>query len=274
MRAYLPAQLSRRRSALAHRYRYVFVVTYGRSGSTLLMGLLNTIPGYRIRGENLNALYRLYQADAAVSQAHRKHGGPGSRVPSNAWYGAASWRTDTFRATLLDSFIRNVLCPEPGDRVLGFKEVRYTHDHMQDLSDYLDFLRTAFPECRIVFNHRVPDDVAKSAWWANTPRALERLKAADERLRAIPGDDRHFHFDFDAIDDSLDNIRELFAWLGEPMDEEKVRRTLATRHSYAPSSDKAPPAGPPPPATAARSRRAAKRARRIAKRVLTAARLR
>ena len=39
---------------------YVFVMTYGRSGSTLLMGLLNTIPGYLIRGENDDALRFLH----------------------------------------------------------------------------------------------------------------------------------------------------------------------------------------------------------------------
>lgn len=40
---------------------YLFVVTYGRSGSTLVQGLLNSIPGYLIRGENRGVLYRLYQ---------------------------------------------------------------------------------------------------------------------------------------------------------------------------------------------------------------------
>ena len=31
-------------------------MTYGRSGSTLVQGLLNSIPGYLIRGENSAAL--------------------------------------------------------------------------------------------------------------------------------------------------------------------------------------------------------------------------
>ena len=39
---------------------HVFVMTYGRSGSTLLMGLLNSIPGYLIRGENRHAMRHLY----------------------------------------------------------------------------------------------------------------------------------------------------------------------------------------------------------------------
>jgi hypothetical protein len=38
---------------------YVFIVTYGRSGSTLLQGVLNSIPGYLVRGENRQALRHL-----------------------------------------------------------------------------------------------------------------------------------------------------------------------------------------------------------------------
>ena len=38
---------------------HVFVMTYGRSGSTLLMGILNSIPGWLLRGENRHAMRHL-----------------------------------------------------------------------------------------------------------------------------------------------------------------------------------------------------------------------
>ena len=47
-------------SSIERRYNFVFIFTYGRSGSTLLMGLLNSLPHYCIRGENNNLLHRLY----------------------------------------------------------------------------------------------------------------------------------------------------------------------------------------------------------------------
>ena len=43
-----------------HELRHVFVMTYGRSGSTLLMGILNSIPGWLLRGENRHAMRHLY----------------------------------------------------------------------------------------------------------------------------------------------------------------------------------------------------------------------
>lgn len=244
MRSYLPTSLGdkvtrrvrriRRRiargSGIAHRYRYVFIVTYGRSGSTLLMSLLNTIPGYRINGENYNALYRLYQADVAITKAHSTHSDPRHLVAQGAWYGAPRMRPDCFRSELVDTFVTHVLRPEPGDRVLGFKEIRYIKSDMPDLPGFLQFLRRTFPTCKIIFNHRDIADVAQSAWWANSRKSTEKLTVADERLRAVPDDEHHYHFSYDEIDESLGNIRKLFAFLGEKVDEPAVREVLGVRH--------------------------------------------
>jgi len=225
-----PAQ----RAHTGRRHEFVFIVTYGRSASTLLMGLLNTIPGYNIRGENYNALYALHQADEAVRRATARFAPYTRLTPRHPWYGTPLVNVDGFRQGLVDAFVRNVLRPARGDRVIGFKEIRCTPDHIADLDGYLTFLREAFPGSRIVFNHRRPEDVARSGWWPTLSRPLERIRAADQRMLAVPADDRHFHFHFDRIDPTLDHIRELFAFLGEPLDERRVRDALANRHSYRP----------------------------------------
>jgi sulfotransferase family protein len=240
MRRFPPAGLTRklarrvRRVARRHRtagsYRYVFIVTYGRSGSTLLMSLLNTIPGYRINGENYNALYRLYQADAAISKAHEKHSDSRHLAAQGAWYGAPRMRPERFRSEVVDSFVTHVLRPEPGDRVLGFKEIRYIKSDMPDLAGFLGFLLHTFPDCKIIFNHRNIADVAQSSWWANSGKSAEKLAAADARMLAIPDDEHHYHFSYDEIDDSLAAIRKLFAFLDEELDEPAVRRVLDVRH--------------------------------------------
>jgi hypothetical protein len=223
-------------------YRYVFIVTYGRSGSTLLMSILNTIPGYRVNGENYAALYRLYQASAAITEAHRMCANkPRHTVPTSPWYGIVRARPQHFRRELVTSFVTHVLRPVPGDRVLGFKEIRYIKTDMPDLTGFLTFLRRTFPGCRIIFNHRNVADVARSSWWANSGRSVEKLADADARLRAIPQDERHVHFSYDEIDDSLTNIRALFEFLGEELDERAVRAALAVRHG--PPTSYAQPSG-------------------------------
>ena len=232
-------------------YGYVFVVSYGRSGSTLLMGLLNAIPGYRVRGENYNTLYRLYQADAAVAKACGKFSSADHLLPQSSWYGTPRVREHAFRAGLLTAFVDNVLRPEPGDRVLGFKEIRYTPPQIPDLDEYRAFLLDAFPRARIVVNHRDPAAVARSAWWADVRDAEAKIRAADEHLWAIPADGRHFHFSYDEIDDSLDNIRRLYDFLGEPLDEPAVRTVLS--RPYSPYPGQPPVTSPPATSPAATS---------------------
>jgi len=200
------------------------------------MGLLNAIPGYRIRGENYNALYRLYQADEALTRACDRFSSADHLRPRDAWYGTPLVRPEHFRAEVVGAFVRHVLRPEPGDRVLGFKEIRYTPAHLDDLSAYLAFLRRAFPDAKIVFNHRDPVAVARSAWWADVPDAEDKVRAADARLLGFPADERHFHFRYDDIDAGLGHVRELLRFLGEEVDERTLREVLATRHSPYPAA--------------------------------------
>ena len=219
-------------------YRYVFVVTYGRSGSTLLAGLLNAIPGYRIRGENYNTLYRLFQADAAIAKACDMFAGVDHLGPESAWYGTPQVRPHLYRAGLIESFVTNVLRPEPGDRVIGFKEIRYTPLHMTDLTEYLAFIRDSFPRSKIIFNHRDPAAVARSGWWVDDTDAEAKIRAADERLLTYSADRRNFHFFYDRIDGGLDHIHALLRFLGEDLDDSSIRAVLG--RPYSPYPRKAP----------------------------------
>jgi hypothetical protein len=228
LRTRLLGPLVRRASEIVE-YQYVFIVTYGRSGSTLLMGLVNAIPGYRILGENGNALYHLYHAHAAVASTHERF--PDAREPSTAHYGAPRMRPEAFRVGLVETFVRDVLRPEPGDRVLGFKEIRYTHEHIEDFDEFLDFLRAGFPRCKIVFNHRDAAATAKSGWWPTIGQAEDKIRATRDRFLAVPADGRHLHFHYDEIDESLANIHALLAFLGAELDDVVIREVLGTTHA-------------------------------------------
>jgi hypothetical protein len=210
-------------------YEYVFIVTYGRSGSTLLMGLLNAIPGYRILGENGNALYHLFQAHAAVASTFDRF--PDALDPRSAHYGAPRMRPERLRVGLVESFVRDVLRPEPGDRVLGFKEIRYTPEHVEHFDEFLEFLRVSFPGSKIVFNHRDVAATARSGWWPTIGAAREKIRATSDRFLAVPADGRHFHFHYDEIDQSLANIHALLAFLGAELDDVVIREVLGTTHA-------------------------------------------
>jgi hypothetical protein len=218
---------------------YLFVVTYGRSGSTLLQGILDSIPGYLIRGENRQALRHLYDFQNVVlkerraqrRQRRRQGLPPEGTTPAHAFFGmdGVSRQTvvDGVRRFALDTLLR----PQPDTRVTGFKEIRWDEE---DVAEYAAWLQEVFPGARFLVNTRSLDDVVHSKWWAERPDAREHLEAVEARLLALAeqlGDAAYrVHYDDYVRDPGV--LEPLFAWLGEPYDEAAVRAVLDTPHSY------------------------------------------
>ena len=223
---------------------YVFIVTYGRSGSTLLQNLLNQIDGYCIRGENNNALFHIARAWDAVAhsgemakrrKAARESGTspiPSFGTSSDPWYGAEISDCDAFGRGLVDGFVRAVLSPEPGTRIAGFKEIRY-HTHKEFFDTYLDFMSRFFPRARFIFNTRDLDAVAKSGWWAQmNPQAVrKKLEPADRLFRnyAERNQERCLMLHYDDYNGHPEELRPLLDFLGEPFDVDLVSRVMTQR---------------------------------------------
>ena len=51
----------------------VFVITYGRSGSTLMQGILNSIDGFHIKGENNGFVFKLFESYQLLVNAKEEH---------------------------------------------------------------------------------------------------------------------------------------------------------------------------------------------------------
>jgi hypothetical protein len=209
---------------------YLFVVTYGRSGSTLLMGVLNTIPGYLIRGENRDALHHLYLFDRTMRTESGRGPKRKLRQPTHPFFGIAGYPKEKAVRQLRRLATDTVLRPQEDTRVTGFKEIRWYH---QDLEEYVAWLREVFPGARFLVNTRNHADVLKSKWWAEGEDKSEHLADIERRILAVAdslGDAAYrVHYDDYVADPAV--LRGLFAWLGEAYDEESVRATMAVRHS-------------------------------------------
>src|SRR5690606_25377377 len=101
---------------------YVFIVTYGRSGSTLLQGLLNSIPGYLIRGENAGTLESLHDNFRKVEE---RLGNVKGADPTNPWFGMDQYSPEQAAASYRRHLQQVFLKPEDDTRVTGFKEIRW-----------------------------------------------------------------------------------------------------------------------------------------------------
>jgi hypothetical protein len=211
--------------------QYLFVLTYGRSGSTLLQGILSSAPGVIIRGENGGLLQHLFRFHQTVT-GHRDRLARGAPLPpEHPWWGIDGYRDDTayrgFRTLMLDTVLR----PEPGTTIVGFKEIDWLTDELPEL---LAFTRAVFPGARFVLNTRDLEQVAKSKWWARNPDALTELRTMEKRyveaLEPFGTAAYRVHYDDYVADPTV--LRGLFEWLGLDFDEARVRAVMDVRHSY------------------------------------------
>ncbi|MFC6152197.1 sulfotransferase [Nocardioides yefusunii] len=219
-----------RRRARHDDLQYVFVLTYGRSGSTLMMGILNSIPGWCLHGENRHALRGLYDY-------HRTLVIEQDRVPlheaqqvTHPWFGIDRYdRAASFAAArrlVLDSMLR----PAKDVRVTGFKEIRW---YDADVADYVAWVREVFPGARFVVNTRNLGDVARSGWWRDDPDAAATLADIETRMLALADSlgDAAYRVHYDDYKGNPEALRGLFEWLGEEFDAERLEQVMSTDHS-------------------------------------------
>lgn len=209
---------------------YLFVMTYGRSGSTLLTGLLNAIDGYLIRGENRDALHHLYLFHHTLETEKAREPAAATRRRTHPFFGIGdvplSRSVNLSRRLALETVLR----PKADTRVVGFKEIRWYH---RDLEEYVAWLRQVFPGARFLLNTRHQPDVLASKWWSEGRDKSADLAAIETRLRTLAqslGPDAfHVHYDDYVADPGV--LRAMYDWLGEVYDEEAVRAIMAIKHS-------------------------------------------
>ncbi len=211
---------------------YVFVVTYGRSGSTLLQGILSATPGVVVRGENGGVIQHLFAFHETVTRHRDRLAREDVLPPSHPWWGVDGYPDATALRDIRTLLLDTVLRPGADTTLVGFKEIDWPSEQLDQL---FAFMRAVFPGARFVLNTRDLEQVATSKWWSRNPDAMAELTAMEQRYVAALdalGDDawRRVHYD-DWVADPA-QLRGLFDWLGIDFDEPRVRAVLDVKHSY------------------------------------------
>jgi hypothetical protein len=158
---------------------WVFVVTYGRSGSTLTQGMLNALPRTLVRGENNLFLLPLFRSWAGLKEFQVRFRGKGNPLTTSAFYGLHELDMDTFAASVRDLVRLQLLGSAPPGDVdrLGFKEVLWHRIKPEEWSDFFGFMDLAFGDPLYVLNQRDVEMASTSGFW--------RSKKPGQALRQI-----------------------------------------------------------------------------------------
>lgn len=214
--------------------QYVFIVTYARSGSSLLQSLISSADGAYIAGENTDALWGLYKSYASALESKTTQGSQPREASGDPWRGAHRIDPERYNARIATAFVDEIIRPPSSASIVGFKEVRY-FDHDDDLEPYLDYLRGTFQPCLLVFNQRDAEAVAQSGWWKDHPDDIAgEVRKFDKRMRdyaaGAPEDCIVLRYeDYVSVPETL---RPLFARIGAKWDRSAIDKVLATRLTH------------------------------------------
>jgi len=222
-------------------FDHILIVTYGRSGSTLLMGLLNSDADCVIRGENNNYIYYLFQAWRQMEKAKSCHSNATKNSLTSPWWGVDDMDPEAFRESL-GPLVRNSLMAglKESPAVLGFKEIRYLQALREGvLEEYLAFLARLLPNTALVFNYRKVSEVIASKWWAqqsDSGQAESMLLMKEfERIGnayCVDHPQSAFQIHYEAVCRNDEELCALFNFLGLNYNSDAIIKLLNLKHSY------------------------------------------
>lgn len=223
----------------ASKFRSLYVVTYGRSGSTLVNGYLSNLPGMDLKGENYLFPLPLAEAEARLADAVALRYG-GREKQASPWYGShqfslVQWKRDIRRALM------NQLYPfSPIPKTMGFKEIRWWYRlNEADFTEKLQWLISVRKPGAIVFLTRNLDNTMAGAWWAkqsDEERAKSRagLEKFEELALAYAAahPDHSVHISYEDFCASSEPAQRICSLLGVKFKEAVYKQTLGARYSY------------------------------------------
>jgi hypothetical protein len=205
---------------------FIFIVTYGRSGSTVMQSVLQSMDGYFLRGENNNALAPIFDLYETLLEAQTKNTKP-NPPPHGPWYGINEINVDSVIQKAIDLFISDILRVPEGTRKAGFKEIRFHDVGVARFPKFLDFIVKFFPNSRFIFNKRGVDGVSRSGWWRDVDYydVLDMVETCDQLFDAYVAahPDICMMMKYEDFNGNPDAFKVLCDFVGEPFDRDKVQ---------------------------------------------------
>jgi len=212
--------------------KIVLICATGRSGSTTLQRLLNTIPNSNFCGENFGALNSLLEFYNRLKYSSTFHI-PGHFTPTTydkvieqkikpSWYNSYDF---VKTAEMIRQLIINLFKDEESTNIWGFKEIRYDSTNILLIKEFKEL----FPQTKVIIQLRDIKSQMKSGWFKGDKNAANHLLKTNLALHNFYLKNRDFVY-FTTFHKMFDkkNLRDIFRYIGceEHFDEKKIDDVL------------------------------------------------
>ena len=213
--------------------KIVLICASGRSGSTTMMRLINTIPNSNICGENYGALNSLLEFYKRIKMTTVNYV-PGKSNPLKleaiidkhfkpAWYNSYhySQMIQMIKLTIINMFKNS-----DTTNVWGCKEIRYDYKNINYLIDFKEL----FPQTKVIIQIR-ENLIAQSnsGWFKGDKNALSYLKTYTKELVDFSMENKEWCYltSFERMFDR-NNLKNMFLFIDcrEKYDETKITEVL------------------------------------------------
>jgi hypothetical protein len=224
--------------------KIVLLCCTGRSGSTTMQRIINTIPNSNICGENHDAIKSLLRFYKNIKQTEGwKVVSKESRCPNSiydpmCWYNSYNYNEIVESVKLL---ITNIFKDSEETTLWGFKEIRWhrasspwDREKIAPGDTGIELLKEfkeLFPQIKIIIHIKQDiDKQSQSAWWADNPSKSKKwLIKSNSILTTFYNDHKDYCY-FSTFEDmfDLENIKKMFEFIDclEYYDEDKIKKVL------------------------------------------------
>ena len=209
--------------------KIVLICATGRSGSTTLQRIINTIPNSNICGENYGSISSLLEFH------YRLHVASLERIPGNynpttyqelieknvkpSWYNSYKMNDieECIRQTIIKMFKK-----DENNNLWGFKEIRYDHDQIK----LLKYFKMLFPQTKVIIQIRENIyEQSNSGWFKKDKGAFDYITSTNRKLFQFYMQNKSWCY-FNTFEKMFDkkNIKNIFSFIecGDQYDENKV----------------------------------------------------
>jgi hypothetical protein len=209
--------------------KIVLICATGRSGSTTMQRIINTIPNSNICGENFGAINSLLEFYRRIKTTTVDYV-PGHINPASyeniisknvkpSWYNSYNYSQiiQFIKMTIINMFKNN-----SNTNIWGFKEIRYDSGNI----NYIKEFKELFPQTKVIIQFRENIKAqSKSGWHKQDKNAVDFLNKTTKQLIDFATQNKEWCFltSFERMFDK-NNLRNIFNFIdcGEKYNEQIV----------------------------------------------------